>query len=56
MVKVVIDGKEIRLTGRLADVVRKIVEHADRITDGSKILRLALRKDKVSISIEEELG
>jgi len=55
MVTVVIDGKEMRFTGRLADVIRKIVEHADRIAEGSKIVRMALRKEKITLSVEEEL-
>ncbi len=52
---IVIDGREYRVPARVADVIRTIVEHADRIADGSKVLRLALRKEKITASIEEEL-
>lgn len=55
IVTVTIDGREFRFTGRLADVIRMIVENADRLAEGSKVLRLAMRKEKVTASIEEEL-
>jgi|WetSurMetagenome_2_1015567.scaffolds.fasta_scaffold1381949_1 hypothetical protein len=55
MVPVVIDGREYRVPRRVVDVLLKVVEHADRIAEGSKILRLALRKEKITASIEEEL-
>jgi hypothetical protein len=55
MVKVLIDGREVVLVGRLADVVRRIVEHSARIAEGSKVLRIALRGTKVTLSVEEEL-
>ncbi len=55
MVVVKIDGKEHTFIGRVAEVIRLIVEQADRIASGSKVLRLALRKEKVTATIEEEL-
>jgi hypothetical protein len=55
MVTVIIDGREYRVPARVADVIRKVIEHADRISEGSKVLRLALRKEKITASIEEEL-
>lgn len=55
MVKVVIDGREVVLDGRLADVVRKLVEKKERIREGSKIVRIALRGPKVAMTVEEEV-
>jgi len=55
MIVVIIDGKRHEFAGRVADVIRKIVENADRIKDGSKVIRLALRKEKITVSIEEEI-
>jgi hypothetical protein len=55
MVVIVVDGREYHVTKRVADAVRKILEHADRIASGSKVLRLALRKESVTATIEEEL-
>lgn len=55
MVVVAIDGREYTVPARVADVIRKVIEHADRIADGTKILRLAMRKEKITASVEEEL-
>jgi hypothetical protein len=52
---VVVDGREYRVPRRVADVIRKVLEHADRIASGSKVLRLALRKETITATIEEEL-
>lgn len=55
MVLVVIDGHEYRVGNRIKDVLLKVIEHADRIAEGSKVLRLTLRKEEVKASVEEEL-
>jgi hypothetical protein len=56
MVTVIIDGREYRVPARVADVIRKVIEHADRIAEGSKILRLTMRKETVKASLEEDLN
>lgn len=55
MVSVVIDGVEHNVPPRVADVIRTVIEHADRIAEGSKVLRLVLRKEEIKASVEEDL-
>lgn len=50
-----IDGQEVVLSKRLADVVRRLVRIEERIKDGSKVVRIALREQSVKVSIEEEV-
>jgi hypothetical protein len=55
MVVVIVAGREYRVPRRVADVLLKVIEHADRIAEGSKILRLALRGTDIKASVEEDL-
>lgn len=54
-VVVVIDGHEYRIEKRVADLVKKIVEQADRLADGTKTLKACLRGHEVKLTVEEEL-
>jgi hypothetical protein len=55
MVKVVIGVYEFQVPRRVADILRQIAEKADRLAEGSKVLRVALRGPKVTMTVEEEL-
>lgn len=55
MVVVIVGNERYELRGRLAEVVQLILRNSERLRDGSKVLRLCLRRDSVTATIEEEV-
>jgi len=54
MVVVVIDGKQVEVRGRLADMIRWLVRSAEQVSAGAVTVRFACRGPQLKVAIEHE--